>query len=387
MSRRLAPMLAAMSGLMLAACGGGEDPDAGAGGGLDGDVSEGGVDAGRSGRPDAGLPCVVALPVDLLFVIDDSDSMAEEQMNLVANFPELIRVLTNPPDEDGDGEPDVPPVDDLRIGVVSTNMGVGTASATGCDSTGDEGALIGTSRSGDPACAGVSTGTDPWLEFHAGDDPGALARRFACLAELGTGGCGLERQLDAARAALVDQAAPGGANEGFLRPDSLVGIVFVTDEDDCSAMDDTIYDRSSGGTLGPYGTRCAEHPELLTPVEDYVQAFANLRFDRDNDVVVAAVTGVPFSAEPDPLDEDLDALLMDSRMQFMEDPARPGQLVPACETMITGSAIPARRLVQVVQPFAETGDGLATTICEDDLSPALNAVARLVARRICPPPI
>jgi hypothetical protein len=379
---RLAAVLVALTW----GCGGGEDTDGGAGG-LDGDVADGAIDAGPSMRPDASVGCVVALPVDLLFVIDDSDSMAEEQANLIANFPELIRGLTNPPDEDGDGEPDVPPVDDLRIGIVSTDMGVGAASATGCDATGSEGALIGTSRSADPMCAGVTTGAQPWLEFRAGDDPDALAATFGCLAALGTGGCGLERQLDAARAAVTTAAAAGGPNEGFLRPNSLVGIVFVTDEDDCSAADEMIYDRSAGAALGPYGTRCAEHPELLTPVAEYVQAFANLRFDRDNDIVVAAITGVPFSAVTDPLEEDLEALLMDSRMQFARDPARPGQLVPACTTMITGSAIPARRIVEVIQPFAATDDGLAATICEDDLSPALNAVARLVARRICPPPI
>lgn len=370
--------------LALGACGGG-DGDGDAGGiGLDGSTGDGGGDGGGS-RFDAGAPCVVALPVDLLFVIDDSDSMAEEQNNLVINFPELIEVLTNPPDEDGDGEPDVPPVDDLRIGFVSTNMGVGPYTVPGCDATGDEGVLISTSRSPDPSCAGVTTGPNPWLEFHRGDDVAALTQSFRCMAALGTGGCGLERPLDAARAALVDRAAPGEPNEGFIRADSLVAIVFVTDEDDCSAADDSIYDPTAGGTLGPYGVRCAENPDLLTPVADYVRAFTNLRLDRPNDVVVAAIAGVPFSAVTDPLDEDYDAVLMDSRMQFRRDAARPGQLEPVCSTMLTGSAIPARRIVEVVRAFAETNDGLATSICEDDLRPAMNAVARLVARRICPP--
>lgn len=372
--------------LVLVACSGGEgDGDSGAG--MDGSTGDGSARRDTGLTFDGGLGCVVSLPVDLLFVIDDSDSMAEEQTNLIVNFPELIEVLTNPPDEDGDGEPDVPPVNDLRIGLVSTNMGVGPYTVVGCDATGDQGALITSSRSVDPICAGVTTGATPWLEFHLGDDVAALSATFRCMAALGTGGCGLERQLDAARAALVDRAASGEPNEGFIRGDSLVGIIFVTDEDDCSAADDSIYDPTASGTLGPYGVRCAENPGLLTPVAEYVNAFQSLRLDRNNDVVVAAITGVPFSAVADPLDQDYDALLMDSRMQFRRDPGRPGQLEPVCTTMFTGSAIPARRIVEVVGAFAETRDGLATTICENDLRPAMNAVARLVARRICPPPI
>lgn len=381
--------LPTLSLLFAVACGGGDGSGDGGAGSMDG--SAGDASAGRDAAGpgfDADLqPCVLALPVDLLFVIDDSESMSEEQVNLTVNFPELITTLTSPPDEDGDGMPDVPAVEDLRIGIVSTNMGVGTQTVPGCDATGDAGRLITASRSPNAACAGVTSGAQPWLEYRAGDDVDALAQQFACLAQLGTDGCGLEQQLEAARAALTVRAAPGEANEGFLRDDSLVGIVFVTDEDDCSAADDRIYSAAETMTLGPYGTRCAEHAELLHPIADYVRTFENLRLDRRGDVVIAAITGVPFFAVGDPLDQDYDALLMDERMQFTPDPGRPGQLEPACETMFTGSAIPARRIVEVVRDFAETDDGIASTICDDDLRPALNAVARLVGRRICPPPI
>jgi len=384
MPRRLA---AALLALTLAACGAADGDADGAAGSMDGAVDASARDAGAPPAFDAGEPCVFALPVDLLFVIDDSESMSEEQANLVSNFPTLLDVLTNPPDEDGDGLPDFPPVEDLRIGIVTTDMGVGPHTVSGCDATGDQGALISASRSPNPSCAGVTTGAQPWLEYRAGDDLDALNAAFACMASVGTDGCGLEQQLEAARAALTERAAPGEPNEGFLRADSLVGILFLTDEDDCSAADDSIYDPTATATLGPYGTRCAEHPELLVPVDEYVRAFSNLRLDRANDVVVAAITGVPVSAGVDPLEQDYDALLDDPRMQFEEDPARPGQLAPVCETMFTGRAVPGRRVVELVAAFAESDDGLATTICADELSPALNAVARMVATRICAPPI
>jgi hypothetical protein len=55
---------------------------------------------------DTGPGCVYALPIDLLFVVDNSSSMAEEQLNLAENFPDLLSTLTVPPDADRNGEPD-----------------------------------------------------------------------------------------------------------------------------------------------------------------------------------------------------------------------------------------------------------------------------------------
>ncbi len=355
----------------------------GGGGGLDAGAAR---DAGP--RRDSGPPCVIALPVDILWVIDNSDSMREEQTNLTINFPTLIEALTQPPDLDRDGMPDWLPVEDLRMGVVTTDLGTAPHSVPGCSASGDGAALLSATRSIDPSCAGVTLAPSPWLEYHAGDDRDQLARRFACMARVGTGGCGLEQQLEAARRAITEETAPGRPNEGFLRSDSLLAIIFVTDEEDCSASNPgALFDPSATPTLGPYGTRCAFHPEHLHDVARYVSAFAGLRLDRRGDVVVAALTGVPFVATADPLSVDYDMLLADPRMTYGEDPGRPGQLAPACETMTTGRATPARRIVELVRQFAATDDGLAVTICEEDLSPALTAIGRLIARRICPPPI
>jgi hypothetical protein len=375
----------AASAVAIAGCNGAMSMPAGDGGG--GDTGPPNRDGGP--RPDAGPPCVFALPVDILFVIDDSHSMAEEQANLAINFPVLIDVLTRPPDENRDGEPDWLPADDVRLGVVSTDLGVGPYRVVGCDAEGKRAELITSHQADDPGCADVVLPEDrPWLEYHAGDDPTELARRFSCIARLGTRGCGLEQQLEAALQAVTTRAEPGQRNAGFLRPDSLAAIVFVTDEDDCSASDRSIFDPARERELGPYGRRCAEHPEFLHPIRRYVDGFAALRFDRTHDVIVAAITGIPFGAEgSDPLTTDYDAVLADERMQYRPDPMRPDQLAPACEAGGTGSAVPARRIVEVVRAFARTGDGLATTICDDDLSLAMRTIGRLIARRICPPPI
>jgi len=81
----------------------------------------GGIDA----PPDphqlvATIPATPNRNLDLLFVIDDSPSMADKQVNLANNFPNFINVLNALPG----GLPD------LHLGVVTTDIGTkGTETA------------------------------------------------------------------------------------------------------------------------------------------------------------------------------------------------------------------------------------------------------------------
>ena len=59
---------------------------------------------------------------------------------------------------------------------------------------------------------------------------------FACLASnLGTLGCGEEHQLQAFEFALAARNINQTQQDAFLRPSAYLGLVFLTDEDDCSA--------------------------------------------------------------------------------------------------------------------------------------------------------
>jgi len=70
--------------------------------------------------------------------------------------------------------------------------------------------------------------------FLNGQDIGPR-RAFGCLGMLGDSGCGIEGTLEAARRALsADDSL--SANRGFLRSDSVLSVVFLTDEDDCSVL-------------------------------------------------------------------------------------------------------------------------------------------------------
>src|SRR5688572_12161461 len=93
-----------------------------------------GGDEPDAGEPDGGLGCAVpsgsllklaltgADQLDLLFVIDNSQSMREEQEKLKVQLPRLVKILTTG-DLDQDGDAEFQPVRSLHLGVISSNMG------------------------------------------------------------------------------------------------------------------------------------------------------------------------------------------------------------------------------------------------------------------------
>jgi hypothetical protein len=281
--------------------------------------------------------------VDILFMVDNSNSMAQEQEALKAQFPTLINVLTSGERTPGDPMP-FPPAKDLHLGVVSSDMGlVGVSGVSLCMGFGDDGIMI------DPAAQGCSGGVSGqrFLSYTAGvTDPGALATNFGCLATLGTGGCGFEQQLESTLKALwprndfsIKTGEPiaknridflkdmtGGGfghgdqeNKGFLRNKvqdglSLAAIVIVSDEEDCSSRD-TSHFKPMGQLMANdpnYGVdlnvRCYANKDNLYeigtevlgmdgrptyPNGRYLPAFKALREGSENLVVYAAIVGVP----------------------------------------------------------------------------------------------
>jgi hypothetical protein len=385
--------------------------------------------------------------VDLLFMVDNSNSMADEQASLKAQFPKLMQVLTS-----GRRSPDdpvsFPPVKDLHVGVVSSDMGipgVNFGAGTGCSPDGGDDGRLQHAGHG-PGCA---TDYPAFLAYDAaaGSDPDQLANDFSCIASLGTGGCGFEEQLEAPLKALWpsvyvdgdghvvapnpitflatspldtrghgDVPAADGGNAGFLRNDpsqglSLIAIVVVTDEEDCSPRttehlrppsqlpDDSPY------TAQDINLRCFYNKSLQYNVrERYLRGFKALRPGNEQLVVFAAIVGVP----PDLVDAETLAatdfadassrdayyarILDDDRMQEQVDPSTnpgtgTGNLLPSCQrTDASGHearAYPPRRIVELAQLFGE--NGRVQSICQDDFSPAMNAIVDMMAHRIAAP--
>jgi len=321
--------------------------------------------------------------VDLLFMVDNSNSMTEEQMSLASAFPRLITTLTTG-DATGDGRPDFPAVRDLHVGVITADMGTGGFRVPTCTSPdfGDDGVLRTTGNTGIAGCAATYPS---FLSWGSGDDIAALASDFGCVATVGTGGCGFEQQLEATLKALTPSTSGttfhddstghlDGANAGFLRADSVLGIVLVTDEADCSADDPDIFNPSSMDHMGDLNLRCFSFPEDLHPVSRYVTGFIDTR-GRSGDVVFAAIAGIP----PDLSGDDYSAMLADDRMTEEIDPDMPTRLRPSCNVVGRGFAFPPRRIVSVAREMSRRGS-LTTvqSICQADFTPAIQAIAERV---------
>jgi hypothetical protein len=204
------------------------------------------------------LPPVAKL--DLLFVVDNSSSMGEEQAALSAAFESFVLALRG---SLRGSNPDLGRVDlDLRVGVVSTDLGAGhRIDVPSClTPLGDRAELQTVAR-----VPGCPRPLDPWIALRAdgttnvpggsADSLPRAAESFACIAQLGTFGCGFEQPLEAARRALD----PAGPNRGFLRDDASLAVIVLSDEDDCSAVSpDALFDPDPK-LLGPLGSfRCSE---------------------------------------------------------------------------------------------------------------------------------
>ncbi len=235
--------------------------------------------------------------VDLLFVIDNSASMADKQQILGESIGDLINQFANPPCIDTSTFPTEvhdppahpfdacppnlvrshPPIFDLHVGTITTSLGGRGADSCSPSSpdfnfTQNDGArLVARDASGGPVDTHGDLGFLAWDPFETAESPGEtdlpdFGDRFRqMLLGAGERGCGFEAPLEAWYRFLVDPdpyervervpcfdgdtdngcAARTGTDDvlleqrrEFLRPDSLLVIVMLTDENDCSIVDD-----------------------------------------------------------------------------------------------------------------------------------------------------
>ncbi len=232
MYRALSSLL--VSSTLIACSAGGEPPDgegaAGegaaspSGGGVAG---EGGGFGGAGGAPDTS-GCKA---VDVLFVIDNSGSMADNQASLVSSFPGFVAGMK----EKLDAAPS------YHVGVVTTDDYWGNAA--GCQTIGD----LVTQTSGHASSAAVCapfSGDNRFMSEAESD----LSSKFACAAQVGDTGSDDERVMRALLNALEPgRNAQGACNAGFSRLDALLVVVIITDEDD-------VADGCDGQTCDSYGS-------------------------------------------------------------------------------------------------------------------------------------
>ncbi len=205
------------------------------------------------------FPIAVNKDVDILFVIDNSGSMAEEQALLSANFAAFIDVLE---------APDVKA--NYRIGITTTDAG--NPRCPSAQFRPEGGALVLSScvdrvaqnefDFGDEdfsfACddfcskadadvkvkpttvGGDSTESKPrrWLESIEGQPNvegfDSMVEAFQCYGPQGVAGCGFESHLESMYLSLAAASDPSSNNYGFIRDSAILSVVVISDETDCS---------------------------------------------------------------------------------------------------------------------------------------------------------
>jgi hypothetical protein len=177
--------------------------------------------------------------VDILWVVDNSKSMADNQAKTAERFASFMVGL-----EDSGS--------DFQIGVVTTDLDDYENAAK---------------LQGGPAIL-------------TNDTPG-YTEKFQEMVLVGIGGSDQEEGIDAAYRALSEPMV-SGANMGFRRAGATLMINYISDEDDCS-------DR--GALYGSSFARpCYEEPGKLVPVKELISDYEVLRGE-DERFIVSAVVG------------------------------------------------------------------------------------------------
>lgn len=178
--------------------------------------------------------------VDILWIIDNSVSMRNEQEAVAAGAQDFIGRLTTT---------DI----DFHMGVITTDVST---------SNPDAGALLGTPS--------VLTPSTP-----------SYVQEFQERVLQGTEGDDQERGLQAAITALTAPMT-NTRNVGFLRDEAMLSIIVLSDENDCSDF----------GALGANSTGedCYSEYDKLTPVADLVRELRELKED-SNRVIFSGIVG------------------------------------------------------------------------------------------------
>ena len=289
---RLVPCVTGFA--LLVGCGGESESNANANAASGGEAGMGaqsgaggtssGGNGGGSGASNGGKGGEAPLPegpptsVDLLFVIDNSISMGDKQVLLSDALPGLVRRFIEPncvdesgavvgPSQNGacaTGELEFGPIDDLHLGVITSSLGAHGGDVCAIDDAerfyDDKARLVASLRG---LSSWNNAGFLAWDPAGTANSPPGEASVDALITDFtdhvrsaGETGCGYEATLEAWYRFLIDPEPPvtvskvnnvtvrEGIDEtilaqrdAFLRPDSLLYVVTLTDENDCSIMD------------------------------------------------------------------------------------------------------------------------------------------------------
>ena len=394
--------------------------------------SSGGVE-GSGSDTDDGRPITESVLVDvnrqldLLFVIDNSASTAEEQAKLAA----AIGVLTDRLDEAQTS---------YRVGVTTTDNGNpwcmdtspegGKLRATSCrdrssEFTGPDGsdALesachaacgLDTVEIAPSAIAGDSTSrARPWIEGGAGGTNvvgATVAEALACVLPQGIDGCRYEQPLESMYKSLLRARNEEEDGYGFVRPGAVLGVVVLTDAVDCShdreqedifipwsdrhLWSDPEADEPTAAICWNAGVECdgdgslyddcrASQAGYLEGIKRYVETLQELEDDasetagRPREVLFAPIAGAMLDGSIVYADAQQEASMIDFGIG------------PGCVSQ-GGAALPPVRLLEVAEAFAVEDDQplddppRVYSVCADDYAVTLDQLADSLLDRMPP---
>ena len=198
---------------------------------------------------------------DILFVIDNSLSMAEEQAAVATELPAFLEELRK-------GSAVV--VQDFRVGVITTSVYQRASTPQGDQLT------YFTEESGRLQPVPDAEGRPTAARFIDDEDPQML-EKFRRLVVRGTEGSGQESHFEAVRLAvsppLTETPVEQGGNGGFLRDGARLLVVVVSDEEDCSSTQ-----RPPPVALTADASRdlCHEQADKLTSLDEYLALFRSI---------------------------------------------------------------------------------------------------------------
>lgn len=335
--------------------------------------------------------------LDIVFMVDTSQSMAKLQKKLTTNFPTFMNVLKNLPG----GLPNV------HIAVVSSDIGAGAYDVTdipGCRHGGDQG-IFQTAPKGTTCGTGMLNAGEHFISNVNGQAnyTGDIADVFSCIAALGDQGCGFEHQFGSVLRALGADGNGGAPaeNANFLRPNAYLAVVLITNEDDCSApIESTLFDPSSryvADPLGPVSSfRCNEYGHLcggkrpprsanaeltgmctsaedgkLLRVADVAAALKALKPGGANDVLLSVIAG-----PPNPYNVRLTMPVL------ADDPSQWPSIEHSCTSVTEAFADPGIRVKELADAFGE--NGVFHSICGNTLELASQRIAEEIGKRMAP---
>lgn len=347
----------------------------------------------------------VSADIDILFVIDNSASTLDKQTVFAQNFPKFVQALDAFPT----GRPN------LHIGVIDTTIDIGASGysnggAAGCPSPdpADNGLLQSTPRV--PGCTPPNGAFISDIKDASGSRQvnyaGTLDQALSCIALVGADGCGFEAQLEAMKRSLDGSKA---ANSGFIRQGAYLAVIFLTDEDDASTKDASVFslaDAMVGGhndfrvqPLFAYncdtpisnsapGTykNCTPRTDSYLQDPAYYASFLNTV--KDPAQIVVAVIGAP---PPGFMTNDNPPQTANSPDSVMTGPltlngnTQQLALEPSCSATINGNPAVGRPGVRLASFLSNFGSrGRFYSVCQSDYSAALTDIGQTLFNAISP---